>query len=94
MGLLGALFGIKDSEDYLKIIQSVSQNGGRGIIQTPYAGFAGFLLKNMDEFTHDERDSIGAVKYIDGKQLVVSLQRERKDGVDTGRCILAVVAEK
>ena len=94
MGLLGALFGVKDSAEYLKIIQNVSAHGGKGIAQVKFTGFAAFIMANM-EVVERTADSITATKDIDGKRLFLSVDREMKaGGADTGRSIVTVIAEK
>jgi hypothetical protein len=95
MGLLGALFGVKDSAEYMKILQEVSHRpGGRGTVEAKFTGFCAFVIANMDVISR-AADSVKASKNIGGKLLLISLEREmRAGGADTGRSILTVIAEK
>jgi hypothetical protein len=88
LSILGSLFGTS-KPDYAAIIRNVAANGGEGIVDTKYDGFAHYL-RTIGKETRSTPDGLEAECSIGQKDHMVFLQRERVGGRDKGSTRISI----
>lgn len=89
MGLFSSLFGGKKSINVTKILQSIKENGGQGIVDAPIEVFAKYLQENGEQQPSHAGVVTGFLN-VDGKRCKVGFQHGVLQGLQKGETIITV----